>query len=225
LGCDDLALGPSKYNAILRFRRYLLLKDETDNLVALANSRTIQLNIPHPIKVILCGAILSVAMANLAQAGAPPPQAASTPAPKPIKAPLKALATNPNYFTDGSGKAIYLTGSHTWNTLQDWGTNDTIQPLDFQAFVKFLVSNHHNFTLLWATELPKFAGLPTEAKSPPDFIVSPQPWQRTGPGNASDGKVKFDLSKFNQAYFDRLRDRVEKLNAAGIYAGVYFFTG
>ena len=67
--------------------------------------------------------------------------------------------------------------------------------------------------------------LPTTASSPPDFSVTPQPWQRTGPGKASDGKPKFDLTKFNQAYFDRLRDRVQQLNEAGIYAGVYFFTG
>jgi hypothetical protein len=55
--------------------------------------------------------------------------------------------------------------------------------------------------------------------------VIPQPWQRTGPNTASDGKLKFDLTKFNQTYFDRLRARVQHLNAAGIYAGVYFFSG
>ena len=67
--------------------------------------------------------------------------------------------------------------------------------------------------------------MPSTASSPPDFSVTPQPWQRTGPGKASDGKPKFDLTKFNQAYFDRLRGRVQQLNEAGIYAGVYFFTG
>lgn len=144
---------------------------------------------------------------------------------KRISAPLKALSTNPNYFTDGSGKAIYLTGSQTWNTLQDWGTNERVQPLDFTAFVKMLVAHQHNFTLLWTTELPKVHALPSTASSPPDFTVSPQPWQRTGPGNASDGKLKFDLTKFNPAFYDRLRSRVRQLNAAGIYAGVYLFTG
>ncbi len=88
-----------------------------------------------------------------------------------------------------------------------------------------LAAHHHNFTLLWTTELPAFHNLPTTAGAPPDFTVSPFPWQRTGPGNATDGKLKFDLSQFNQAFFDRLRDRVQQLNAAGIYAGVYFFTG
>jgi hypothetical protein len=145
--------------------------------------------------------------------------------PKPITAPLRALSTNPNYFTDGTDRAIYLTGSHTWNNLQDWGTNGTIQPLGFNAYVKMLVAHNHNFTLLWATELPTFRGLPTTASSPPDFSVTPQPWQRTGPGNSSDGKLKFDLTRVNQAYFDRLRDRVKQLNAAGIYAGVYLFSG
>jgi hypothetical protein len=138
--------------------------------------------------------------------------------------PLKALSANLNYFTDGTGKAIYLTGSHTWNTLQDWGTNDSIQPLDFTAFVEMLVEHHHNFTLLWTTELPTFHGLPTTANSPPDFSVTPFPWQRTGPGTGSDGKPKFDLTKINQPYFDRLRARVRQLNAAGIYAGVYLFS-
>jgi len=157
--------------------------------------------------------------------GVLPPLAANASASGPIAAPLRALSTNPNYFTDGSGKAIYLTGSHTWNTLQDWGTDGSIQSLDFAAFVNMLVAHHHNFTLLWTTELPRFRGLPTTASSPPDFSVTPFPWQRTGPGNATDGELKFDLAKFNQACFDRLRDRVRQLNAAGIYAGVYFFTG
>ena len=181
--------------------------------------------LPHGVRFVLAAVMLFSARAHTAHGAPPPPQTASAATPKPIRVPLKALATNPNYFTDGTGKAVYLTGSHTWNTLQDWGTNDTVQALDFDAFVKTLTAHHHNFTLLWATELPKFRGLPTTASEPPDFTVAPQPWQRTGPGIASDEKLKFDLSKFNQAYFDRLRDRVEKLDAAGIYAGVYFFTG
>lgn len=163
--------------------------------------------------------------AGVVRGDLPNPPASPSPTSKPIGVPLKALSTNPHYFTDGSGKAIYLTGSHTWNTFQDWGTNDSIQPLDFSTFVKMLTAHQHNFTLLWTVELPKFHGMATTTGSPPDFSVTPQPWQRTGPGNASDGKLKFDLTKFNQAYFDRLRDRVRQLNAAGIYAGVYFFTG
>ncbi len=160
-----------------------------------------------------------------ARVAPPAPAAAFAATSKPINVPLRALATNPRYFTDGSGKAIYLTGSQTWNTLQDWGTNGRARPIDFPAFVKMLVTHHHNFTLLWTTELPRVHGLPSTTGSPPDITVSPFPWLRTGPGKASDGKLKFDLTKFNPAFFRRLRRRVQQLDAAGIYAGVYLFSG
>jgi hypothetical protein len=142
-----------------------------------------------------------------------------------ITAPLKALPSNPHYFGDPAGRAVYLTGSQTWNTFQDWGNHGTVQAIDFTAFVNMLVAHHHNFTLLWATELPTFRNLPATEKSPPDITVEPHPWLRTGPGSATDGRARFDLKKFNPAYFDRLRARVAQLDAAGIYAGVYFFTG
>ena len=145
--------------------------------------------------------------------------------PAKIRGPLR-QSRNPNYFEDVGGKALILTGSQTWNTLQDFGSNGAIQKLDFNAFVRFLSEHNHNFTLLWSTELPKFHGFPTtEIDSPPDITVSPFPWKRTGPGLATDGGLKFDLTKTDQNYFDRLRERVETLNNAGIYAGVYLFSG
>jgi hypothetical protein len=155
--------------------------------------------------------------------GAPPLGPAS--ASGPIMAPLRAHSISPNYFSNTNGKVVYLMGSHTWNSFQDWGTNDSPVPFDFDGYVEMLVGHNHNFTLLWQTELPRFCGLPSTASAPPDFSVAPLPWQRTGPGNASDGKPRFDFTKFDQTYFDRLRDRVRKLGATGIYAGVYFFSG
>jgi Protein of unknown function (DUF4038)/Putative collagen-binding domain of a collagenase/Family of unknown function (DUF6298) len=142
----------------------------------------------------------------------------------PINGPLR-RSKNPNYFEDASGTPLILCGSHTWNTLQDWGTNGTTRPLDFDAFVTFLKTHGHNFTLLWCTELPKFHGLPTTETSPPDFTVSPFPWLRTGPGLATDGGSRFDLTKPDEAYFHRLRARAQALNRAGIYVGVYLFSG
>jgi hypothetical protein len=141
-----------------------------------------------------------------------------------IHGPLR-QSPNPNYFEEAGGKAIVLCGSHSWNTFQDWGTDGAVQALDFSRFVSFLKSHGHNFTLLWTTELPRFHDLPVAEQSPPDFTVSPLPWQRTGPGTATDGCPKFDLTRFNDEYFDRLRSRVSELNEAGIYAGVYLFSG
>lgn len=132
---------------------------------------------------------------------------------------------NPNYFKDPNATVLILNGSQTWNTLQDWGSNGSVQKLDFDAYVKFLTEHGLNFTLLWRTEMPKFCGLPLFEGSAPDITVAPHPWQRTGPGKATDGGLKFDLTKFDQSFFDRLRARAEALKNAGIYVGVYLFTG
>ena len=134
------------------------------------------------------------------------------------------VSSNPHYFKDAKGTPLILNGSQSWNTFQDWGTGGSVQPLDFDAFIKFLSAHRHNFTLLWTVEMPKFCGLPY-ALNPASFTVTPLPWKRTGPGKATDGGLKFDLTKFEASFFERLRSRVQALNSAGIYAGVYLFSG
>ena len=71
----------------------------------------------------------------------------------PMSGPLR-VSKNPRYFADASGTPLILCGSHSWNTLQDWGLDGKVSPLDFDAFVRFLKSHGHNCTLLWYTELP-----------------------------------------------------------------------
>jgi chitodextrinase len=141
-----------------------------------------------------------------------------------ISGPLKVSASNPRYFVDANGNPIVLAGSHTWNDLQDWGMNGSPQALNFTAYLNFLASHGHNFTLLWRTELPVFCGLDTGLIAT-NFKVVPQPYLRTGPGNATDGGLQFDLTQFDQSFFNRVRSRVQQLGASGIYAGVYFYTG
>jgi hypothetical protein len=141
-----------------------------------------------------------------------------------VSGPLSA-SRNPNYFQDTMGRPIVLAGSHTWNDLQDWGASGTPVPFDFEAYANFLAAHGHNFTLLWHTELPKFCGLPTTDANAPDITNAPQPWLRTGPGMADDGGLKFDLTKFDASFFDRLRSRVTRLDSAGIWTGVYLFSG
>ena len=69
--------------------------------------------------------------------------------------PLRVHPTNPRYFTDGtknadgSLKAVYLTGSHTWNNLVDMDKADPPAPFDFGAYLDFLQRYGHNFIRLW----------------------------------------------------------------------------
>ena len=139
--------------------------------------------------------------------------------PNQSKGPLKLNQSNPRYFTDGSGKAIYLTGSHNWKNLVEGGDADPPDAFDYQGYLNFLNNHNHNFIRLWAWRAPKNRGGTKFAYS------LPQPWPRTGPGIALDGKPKFDLSRFNQLYFDRLRSRVVAARDKGIYVSVMLFEG
>lgn len=141
------------------------------------------------------------------------------PSTTPATGPLNVCRKNPRYFTDESGRAIYLTGSHCWSNLKDMGTADPPRPFDFAAYLDFMVEHHHNFMRMWTWELAKYTydGTPS--------YTTPFPWPRTGPGNALDGKPKFDLSRFDPAYFGRLRARVIAAGERDIYVSVMLFEG
>jgi hypothetical protein len=146
--------------------------------------------------------------------------------------PLRVHPTNPRYFTDGtklaggSLKAVYLCGSHTWNNLVDMGRDDPPKPFDFNAYLDFLVQHNHNFIRLWAWDSSTLdtRGYHGQGK---DFVhyAGPQPWLRTGPEAALDGKPRFNLTKLNPEYFDRLRARVRAAGERGIYVSVMLFEG
>lgn len=140
---------------------------------------------------------------------------------------LRVHPTNSRYFTDDSGNAIYLTGSHMWNNLIDMGKDDPPEPLDFNAYLDFLQKYGHNFIRLWAWDSVIWNTQANGSELGKDFIhnVAPQPWARTGIDNALDGKPKFDLTKFNPAYFERLRERIISSGKRGIYVSVMLFEG
>lgn len=139
--------------------------------------------------------------------------------------PLRILKSNPRYFTDGSGKAIYLTGTHNWNNFQDTGhrssAGDPPPVLDYKWYLDFLEADHHNFFRLWRWESTMWDD--DEPKGVKH--ARPHPWLRTGPGVANDGKPKFDLTRFDPEYFDRMRQRIEAARARGMYVSVMLFEG
>src|ERR1700724_1923820 len=53
-----------------------------------------------------------------------------------ITSPLRVAAANSHFLTDGTGRAVYLSGSHTWDDLQDLSlTGSSPAPFDFNAYV------------------------------------------------------------------------------------------
>ena len=142
-----------------------------------------------------------------------------------LRGPLRVHPLNPRYFTDDSGRAILLTGSHTWNTLVDMGPTDPPAPFDYDAYLKMLSGHRHNFFRLWTWELVRWDTASNRENTPQNHYAAPHPWPRTGPGAALDGKPKFDLEQFDPVHFDRLRQRVRAAQEHGIYAAVMLFEG
>jgi hypothetical protein len=136
--------------------------------------------------------------------------------------PLRINPNNPRYFTDDSGRAIYLTGSHTWENFQDMlaESEDAPEKFDYDAYLTMMAENGHNFMRFWMWEQARMGPW-----SPERIDVEPMPFLRTGPGLANDGLPKFDLTKFNPEYFGRMRERLLQAHEKGIYAAVMLFQG
>ena len=134
--------------------------------------------------------------------------------------PLKIHPSNPRYFTDQTGKAIYLSGSHYWYTLQDGEDRMEVGPFNYTEYLDFVKRYNHNFIRLWVWEQAAWAPWTVEK-----IVFDPPIYLRTGPGKALDGELKFDLSKFNDAYFDRLRARTMAARDRGIYVSIMLFQG
>jgi len=156
-------------------------------------------------------------------AAAPSPTASGA-QPNAGQAPLNLHPENPRYFTDGSRgpdgslKAIFLTGSHHWNNLQDSGRHGgpLTNRFDYDGYLKRLQGWNHNFIRLWAWEGPAwwFQG------GQNDQYYEPLPWARVRHQPALDGKPKFELDQFNEDYFKRLRSRVVAARERSIYVSV-----
>lgn len=126
------------------------------------------------------------------------------------------------FFVDDAGNAVYLTGSHNWNNVTEWGLDPTTpgnppSTFNFTAYLADLVSWGHTVVRFWCLgDFVTYNG---------SNIRSKFPWGRSGTPGASDGGNKWDLTTFDSTYFSTLRSRVLATRAAGLYAIICFFNG
>lgn len=137
-----------------------------------------------------------------------------------IHGPLRPLPSNPHYFTDNTGEAVLLSGSHTWENFQDIHSEENLPKLDWKEYLDMMQQKNHNFMRFWVWEHPYGASW---SKMP--ITLAPMAYQRTGKEAAFDGKPKFDLDQWNGAYFTRLRQRVKEAGERGIYVSIMLFQG
>ena len=138
--------------------------------------------------------------------------------------PLAVHPANPRYFQNSAtGELVYLTGSHTWANLVDIGPSDPPPAYGFDKCLDWMEGLTHNFIRMWTWELVSWNT--TANREHKIHTVRPHPWKRTGPGKALDGKPKFDLSKYDPEYFERLQTRLAAARKRGIYVSVMLFEG
>ncbi|MGE0474677.1 MAG: DUF6298 domain-containing protein [Nitrospirales bacterium] len=140
------------------------------------------------------------------------------------------LAVHPQnaaYFQNRlTGDTVFLHGFDHFRGLQE-ANNNGVAPLHFQSFIDQLKSYNHNFLRLWVWEhfwrISEINEVDPEGEA--SRVLPPHIYQRTGPGNAIDGQPKFDLFKFDQRYFDRMRRRIINAGESGIWVSVMLFQG
>jgi len=117
--------------------------------------------------------------------------------------PLSFYKLNNYYFQDPGGKPIVMIGDYTWETFSSPG-------FDYNGMFRSLRSRSLNLARVWlwwgCEEFP-----------PPEKKVHIEPFLREGPGLANDGKPKYNLDKFNPAFFQRLSDFCTSAEKNGIY--------
>ncbi|MBI2023520.1 cellulase family glycosylhydrolase [Candidatus Giovannonibacteria bacterium] len=132
---------------------------------------------------------------------------------------LKVDARNPRYFSDGTGKIIFL-NAHTGCPFvyQDgWGMVSA--PSASQ-----LVADKVNFCRSWTWDNSRWSDSAVNGVQS-NGLIRPLVFRRTGPGNALDGGLKFDLTQFDQNYFDTLRNGLVYADNNGIYVSIMLFQG
>lgn len=142
-----------------------------------------------------------------------------------VLGPLRVHPTNPRYFADGSGKAVYLGGHQIFVDLQDNSFNKEFirgrhRILDWDKYLEFAKEYNFNYLrnwVIWSTGSGSMAPLNKA-------IAFPMPYKRVdGHGRAKDGGNRFDLYRYDDIFFRRMRARCADLQEQGIYVSIMLF--
>jgi len=137
---------------------------------------------------------------------------------EPAPLPLSLHPSNPHYFLFRGQPTILIgSGEHYGAVLN--------QAFDFRAYFKELKSKGLNHTRLFSgtyREVPTSFGITDNTLAPrPDQFLSP--WTRsTEPGEYYGGN-KFDLTRWDETFFDRLKRFVRQAGQAGLVVEISLF--
>jgi hypothetical protein len=132
---------------------------------------------------------------------------------------LEICPQHPYYFRDGNHHII-LVGVSDRSLFSIWQNK---KGFSWQKYLSGLADHHLNYV---RHDVFSWGKLLAPVNYPAQFSNPAWPFARTGPGIAIDGKPKFDLTKFNQSYFEeRLKPFLREAETLDIYVELTLFEG
>ncbi len=132
--------------------------------------------------------------------------------------PIRLHPDNPHYFLFRGKPTVLITSAEHYGAVLNLD-------FDYKKYLKTLAADRLNHTRIFASsylEAPKSHGISNNTLAPkPDRFIAP--WVRTDTPGAADGLGKFDLRRWNDAYFARLKDFMREAGKLGIVVEFTFF--
>jgi len=132
--------------------------------------------------------------------------------------PIALHSENPHYFTYRGRPTVLITSGEHYGAVLNLDFN-------FVPYLDELQARGFNLTRLFSgtyREVPSSFGIVGNTLAPrPERYAAP--WARSNVPGAADGLTKFDLTKWNDAYFQRLREFVSEAEKRGIVVEYVLF--
>lgn len=160
-----------------------------------------------------------VAMLYMAAAGPRVAGAAEAPAKPAPKVPLRLHPDNPRIFEFRGKPTVLVTSGEHYGAVMNLD-------FDYLPYLDELASKGLNYTRIFTgsyVEMPGAFGIEKNTLAPaPGRLLAP--WARSGTGGYINGGNKFDLKRWDLAYFDRLKHFVTEAGRRGIVVEVTLFS-
>ena len=166
-----------------------------------------------PAGKVIASACLALSLANTAVT-----QGVVTTHAESVHVPLRLHPENPHYFQFRGKPTVLITSGEHYGAVLNLD-------FDYIAYLDELVRYGFNHTRLFTgtyREIPGSFGIQgnTLAPAPQRYAA---PWARSDTPGHFDGGNKFDLTRWDEVYFARLRDFVESAGQRGIVAEITLF--